>query len=79
MTERRGAWSLSLAKVISYEDLEEVRTKCAVKKKATASKGKRGHKRKTPAPESGVAVAPSMALKLRSSVSIQRLKVARMY
>jgi hypothetical protein len=55
---------LGKAKVMSYEDLEEARAKCAAKEeaKATASKGKRGRKRKSlpepaSAPESEVKVA----------------------
>ena len=49
---------LGKAKVMSYEDLEEARAKRAAKEKATADKGKgkRGHKRKTPALEEGSSV-----------------------
>jgi hypothetical protein len=50
---RRSARSVVLgkAKVMSYEDLEEARAKRAAKEKATAGKGKRGPKRKSPTPE----------------------------
>jgi hypothetical protein len=41
-----------MAKVMSYEDLEEARAKSAAKDAAEAKgKGKRGRKRKSPAPE----------------------------
>ena len=38
---------------MSYEDLSEARAKRAAKEKATASKGKRDRKCKSPAPEAG--------------------------
>jgi hypothetical protein len=41
------------AKVMSYEDIEEARAKRAAKE-ARAGKGKRGRKRKQPAPEADV-------------------------
>ena len=37
------------AKVMSYEDIEDARAKRAAKEEATAGKGKRGRKRKSPA------------------------------
>jgi len=37
--------------VISYEDIKEARAKRTVKEEATAGKGKRGRKRKSPALE----------------------------
>ena len=42
---------LGKAKVISYKDLEEAQAKRTIKEKATASKGKRGCKRKSSVPE----------------------------
>ncbi|SLM37872.1 hypothetical protein LPUS_00860 [Lasallia pustulata] len=50
---RRSTRSIVLgkAKVMSYEDLEEARAKRAAKETATAGKGNRGHKRKSPALE----------------------------
>ncbi|MCJ1279153.1 hypothetical protein MMC21_006977 [Puttea exsequens] len=42
---------LGKAKAMSYEDVEEARTKRVAKEKATASKGKRGRNCKNPAPE----------------------------
>ena len=42
---------LGKAKVMSYEDIEEARAKRAAKEEATAGKGKRGWKRKSPALE----------------------------
>jgi hypothetical protein len=53
---RRSVRSVVLgkAKVMSYKDLEEARAKRDVKEKAIAVKGKRGRKRKSPAPEPGV-------------------------
>jgi len=42
---------LEKAKVISYKDLSEAQAKRAIKEKATTGKGKRGHKRKSPAPK----------------------------
>lgn len=44
---------------MSYEDLKEARTKRAAKEKATVDKGrgKRGRKRKSPAPEAGSLVS----------------------
>ena len=47
---------LGKAKVISYEDLKEVRAKHTIKEKATTGKGKRGLKRKSPTPEPEVEV-----------------------
>jgi hypothetical protein len=38
---------------MSYEDIEEARAKRAAKEEATAVKGKRDRKRKSPAPEAG--------------------------
>lgn len=52
------------AKVMSYEDIEEARAKRAAKEEATAGKGKRGRKRKSPA--------------LEVDVPEQRAPVARM-
>lgn len=59
---RRSTRSIVLgkAKVMSYEDLEEARARREVKDKATTSKGKRGRKRKTPAPEEEAEVSSSV-------------------
>lgn len=45
---------------MSYKDIEEARAKRAAKEEATAGKGKRGWKRKSPAPnaDASVPVAP---------------------
>ena len=69
---RRSTRSVVLgkAKVMSYEDLEEARTKRAAKEQAIAGKGKRGRKRKSPAPE----VAP-----MSEEPEPFRAPVARMY
>jgi hypothetical protein len=75
---------LGKVKVISYEDLEEARAKRAVKDAAKAErKGKRGRKRKAPAPEIDalepkVKVARvSEALEtLRARVSLSEIQVA---
>lgn len=40
---------------MSYKDIEEAQAKRATKKQATASKGKRSSKRKSPMPASGKA------------------------
>lgn len=50
---------LEKAKVISYKDLEKARAKYAAKEKATASKGERGCKRKSPVLEAGTLVPKS--------------------
>ena len=39
------------AKMISYENIEDARTKRTAKEEAIAGKGKRGRKRKSPSPE----------------------------
>jgi len=58
---------------MSYEDLEEARTKRAAKEKATVGKGKgkRGRKRKSPAPEAG-SPEPWAKVARRSEVPHQR-------
>jgi hypothetical protein len=40
---------------MSYEDLKEARVKRAARESLSLGKGKRGRKRKSPAPEAGVA------------------------
>jgi hypothetical protein len=75
---------LGKSKVMSYEDLEEARTKRAARDAAKAKgKGKRGRKRKTPAPETDalepkVKVARvSEALEpVRAPVSLSEIQVA---
>ena len=44
---------LGKAKVLSYEDLEEVRARRIAKEKATSSEKKRGRKPRSSAPEPG--------------------------
>ena len=76
---------LGKAKVMSYEDLEEARTKRAAKEKAnvTADKGKRGRKRKSLAPEAEleakVARTSDVPEPATAPVALWRTPVARMY
>lgn len=71
---------------MSYEDLENARAKRAAKEEATASKGKRGRKRKSPALEAG-ALVPKSKTARASEVLVPganpakpwRAPVARMY
>ena len=74
---RRSTRSVVLgkAKVMSYED-SEARAKRAAKEKATASKGKRGRKCKSPAPEAG---SPEPRTKVARITESWRAPVARMY
>ena len=84
---RRSTKSIILekAKVMSYEDLEEARARRVAKKKATSSEGKRGHKRRSSAPEPSP--LESMAKLIRMSqegstktpVAPLRAPVARMH
>ena len=92
---RRSTRSVVLgnAKVMSYEDLEEARAKRAAKEKATAGKGKRGCKRKSPAsepepelepepgpePEAKVARMSEVLEPAKALVAPWRVLVARMY
>ena len=84
---RRSTRSVVLgkAKVMSYEDLEEARAKRAAKEKATAGKGKRGCKRKSPAsepepePEAKVARMSEVPEPAKALVAPWRAPVARMY
>ena len=75
---RRSTRSVVLgkAKVMSYEDLSEARAKRAAKEKATASKGKRGRKCKSPAAEAG---SPEPRAKVARITESWRAPVARMY
>jgi len=57
--------------VLSYKDLEEARAKRAAKEKAIADKGKRGRKRKSPAPEADLS-------ELEAGSLVPKKKVARM-
>ena len=59
---RRSTRSVVLgkAKVMSFEDLSEARAKRDAKEKAIASKGKRGCRRKSPAPEAEAEAGSSM-------------------
>ena len=68
---------LGKAKVISYEDLKEVRVKRAAKEKAIAGKGKRGLKRKSPIPEAE-AEAEANLLKAVTDSSLPQDEVKRM-
>ena len=49
MNNEANSVVLGKAKVMSYEDIEEARAKRAAKEQATAGKGKRGRKCKSPA------------------------------
>ena len=75
---RRSTRSVILgkAKVMSYEDLSEARAKRTTKEKATASKGKRGRKCKSFAPETG-SLKPRV--KVARITESWRAPVARMY
>lgn len=75
---RRSTRSVVLgkAKMMSYEDLSEARAKRAAKEKATASKGKRGRKCKSPAPETGSLEPRAKVARITES---WRAPVARMY
>jgi hypothetical protein len=84
---RRSTKSLVLgkAKVMSFEDLEEARTKRAVREQASAGKAKRGRKRKSNALE-GSTAPPSQVVQrsdapelTHAPVSTWRAPVARMY
>ena len=76
---------LGKAKVMSYEDLEEARAKYAAKEKAnvTASKGKRGRKRKNlasePEPEAKVARMSDVPEPVTAPIVPWRAPVVRMY
>jgi hypothetical protein len=75
---RRSTRSVILgkAKVMSYEDLNEARAKRTAKEKATAGKGKRGRKRKSPAPEAGV-LEPKTKVARMSEAEPARAPVAQ--
>ena len=67
---------------MSYKDLEEARAKRAAKEKATRDKGrgKRGRKRKSPAPEEGSSVSTdNEVLEPVKAPAQWRAPVARMY
>ena len=59
---------------MSYEDLKEVRARRVKKEKATAGKGKRGPKRKSPAPE---AEAQAGSPKVVTNPSMTKDKMVR--
>ena len=61
---------------MSYKDLSEARAKRAAKKKATASKGKRGRKYKSPTLEAG---SPELRTKIARIIESWRALVARIY
>lgn len=65
---------LGTAKLMSYEDLEEARSKRAAKEKATKGKAKRCRKRKSPAPEPETKVT-----RMNKVPAPWRAPVARMY
>ena len=50
---------------MSYEDIEEARVNRAAKEEATTGKGKRGRKRKSPAPESGAPEPKAKVARMR--------------
>jgi len=50
---------------MSYEDIEETRAKRAAKEEATTGKGKRGQKRKSPAPEAGALEPKAKVARMR--------------
>ncbi|KAL6717734.1 hypothetical protein ACLMJK_003819 [Lecanora helva] len=64
---------------MSYEDLREAGAKRATKEKATANKGKRGPKRKSPTPGAEVeSEVQADSLMIVKSPSLPKAKVARM-
>ena len=73
---------LEKAKMMSYEDLEEARAKRAAKEKATVEKGrgKRGRKRKSPAPEEASSVSTdNEVLEPGKAPAPWRVSVVRVY
>lgn len=65
---------------MSYEDLSEARAKRAAKEKATASKGKHGRKRKSPAPETSSPEPEAKVARMSEAPELKpwRAPVARM-
>jgi hypothetical protein len=80
---RRSTRSVVLgkAKVMSFEDVEEARTKRAAKEKTILGKvkGKRGRKGKSPAPEAGTPQPGTNGARMNVVLQTWRAPVAQMY
>lgn len=68
--------AIDKAKMMSYENIEEARAKRAAKEQATAGKGKRGRKRKSPASEAGTPESAKAKVARMSEAQVAEDEVA---